>query len=124
MDPYESPLDLVNVLLMSGYKSVINQRCFFSLDLREQRVRAQRLHPSGEREEERLRAVRHSGNDLKHLRQDVRQERDGQATQRSEKEDPCKDPAEEFISEKRCDAGFFPVRTLLLLLFCRRETLR
>lgn len=65
MDPYESPQDLVNVLLMSGYK-FINQRCFFSSDLREQRVRAQRLHPSGEREEERLRAMRHSGNDLKH----------------------------------------------------------
>lgn len=63
MDPYAS---LGNVGLMSGSKFVINQRCFFSSDLREQWVRAQRLHPSGEREEERLCAVRHSGNDLKH----------------------------------------------------------
>lgn len=63
MDPYEG---LGNVWLMSGYKFVIHQRRFFSLDLCEQRVWAQRLYQSGEREEERLRAVRHSGNDLKH----------------------------------------------------------
>lgn len=37
--------------------SCIDECCFLSLDLREQRVRAQRLHPSGERKEERLRAV-------------------------------------------------------------------